>query len=176
MYADRVRVAVVAALFGSACSLVYTSAPPEPLPDHGGIACTEMPAAPIVDVLLAPVASTAGVMAALEIDDHARDGGVGLIFASILVVPVAFLASAAVGFSRNLRCHDARRQLRENGRDPLEPVAPMRGADLAHDGEAAAERGDCNVVRAIADQLRAMNELATLDTYVHDTGVAQCMP
>jgi hypothetical protein len=180
MYGDRMRVAVITAACSSACSLVYTTAPPAPLPDRGGISCSELPAAPIVDVLLAPVASLAGAFAAIEINNHVRNTGDGLFLASVLVVPAAFLASAGVGLSRNVRCHNAKLELRENGRDPDAPVAATLGAaggeKLAHDGLLAAERGDCKVVRAIADQLRTLDEPLVLDKYLHDAGVAQCMP
>jgi hypothetical protein len=178
MYADRMRVGGIAAVFSSACSLVYTIGPPDPLPDRGGIVCTETPAGPIVDVLLAPVASLAGLIATLEVNNHVGDSDEGLFLASVLVVPAAFLASAGVGLSRNVRCHNAKLELRENGRDPDAPVTETSAAtaQLARDGERAAERGDCGVVRAIAEQLRAMNEPATLTRYLQNTGVAQCMP
>ncbi|HEY1552349.1 MAG TPA: hypothetical protein VGG28_31195 [Kofleriaceae bacterium] len=174
------RVAVMTALCSSACSLAYTIGPPDPLPARGGIGCTELPAAPIVDVLLAPVASLAALIAAVEIDERARDPDDSLFLASVLVVPAAFLTSAGVGFSRNVRCESAKRELRERGRDPDAPFATAlgtaRGEELAHDGVLAAERSDCSVAIAIANDLRAMNVPDILDRYLNDVGVVQCMP
>jgi hypothetical protein len=190
------RIAVVAL---TGCSFVTTSRPPSPLPDHGGLRCTETPLPILADVVLAAAATVGWGFFVDKLwsgSNGSMAPGAALIVvpgefavsAFALVVPVSFGASAIDGHVNTARCSAAKAAMRARGRDPDAPVdvesissSPFDrprtpGALMARDGERAAERGDCDVVRAIADQLRTMNEPATLDRYLHNTGVAQCVP
>jgi hypothetical protein len=194
------RIAVVAL---TACSLNTVEAPPARFPDRGGIRCTEHSSAPYVDVAIALITAVGAGFAAdyiwhsLTAPPSGQCNGCGIfilpfagaVTALPFIVPGVFAGSAFSGAQRETWCRDAKAAMRAKGRDPDAPVdGPLPppwpfdhqpktpGEVMAHDGERAAERGDCDVVRAIADQLRTMNEPATLDRYLHNTGVAQCVP
>jgi hypothetical protein len=174
-------------VLASGCSLLMTSRPPDPVPTRGGIRCTETPVPVLVDVVLAAAATVAWgffVDRLWSSPDGSMAPGAALIVipieftasAAAALVPGGFGASAIYGYANTKHCSEAKAAMRSNALDPdAETPGATRGEQLAHDGELAAERGDCNVVRAIADQLRTMNNPAMLDRYLHNVGVAQCM-
>jgi hypothetical protein len=203
MYVGGVWKSAVVVCLESGCSLVGTSRVPDPLPPDAVVHCTERSLPVVVDVALTAAAVVGdGLLIHWAVSrpstpTNIAPGVLPIVGLEILAiggvmigVPFGLGASAVVGHVNNVRCRDAHTAMRAYDLDPdarvdgesrpetfswgHDPDTP--GEKLAHDGLLAAERGDCKVVRAIADQLRTLDEPLVLDKYLHDAGVAQCMP
>jgi hypothetical protein len=103
----------MATLALAGCSFLFTHGPPEPLPGHGPIRCTESLAAPTVDTLGAAGAALASVGAL------AANGPSFFLGPRVAAIDaVGFLAwgiSAVVGYRRVYACDSAHDELRAHG-------------------------------------------------------------